>query len=187
MPTQSQAIQVTFQAVPVQGQPARIILNGQPATTSTVIQVQTHPQYLGWYWIDTQSGSRYGGQLQRVEASENPSSLGQWVTNFDKTDAAFGCFGFWGASGILFCVGLLLCCTGIGIIVGAPMILGAIILPFLGPALGIKRRLRASCPHCGLLLDITIAQVKQGYADCCGCQQRFLISGTELHKPNKLT
>jgi len=40
---------VTFLEIPVEGQRARVLKQGQPAVTSTVVRVQTHPNYPGWY------------------------------------------------------------------------------------------------------------------------------------------
>lgn len=64
MDTTSTAIQVVFCAEPRIGERVPMLVNGQPATSSVIANVQTHPQYPGWFWIDTQSGSRYGGQMQ---------------------------------------------------------------------------------------------------------------------------
>ncbi|MCE5198971.1 MAG: hypothetical protein ABFD54_10345 [Armatimonadota bacterium] len=56
--------QVIFIKYPIQGEPAGIIINGQVATTSVVVSVQTQPQQPGFIWITTQSGSGYAGPVQ---------------------------------------------------------------------------------------------------------------------------
>lgn len=64
----SQAVQVTFLSVPRVGERVPIIQNGRQGTSSRIVNVQTHQQYPGWYWVDTETGSRYAGQ---VDASVN--------------------------------------------------------------------------------------------------------------------
>ncbi len=66
----SQAVQVTFLGVPRVGERVPIIQNGRQGTSSRIVNVQTHPQYQGWYWVDTETGSRYAGQVDATVNSD---------------------------------------------------------------------------------------------------------------------
>lgn len=56
--------QVMFLEEPRIGGRARILLNGQSATTSHVKSLGTDPAHPEWFWIETESGNRYHGQVQ---------------------------------------------------------------------------------------------------------------------------
>lgn len=78
-------IQAVFTEVPRVGERARIEVQGQPATTSPVVNIQTNPAFPGWYWVDTQSGSRYVGQL-----ASSPASVAATQTVYGAQLAASG-------------------------------------------------------------------------------------------------
>ncbi|MEN6356396.1 MAG: hypothetical protein ABFD83_04850 [Armatimonadota bacterium] len=59
----SQFIEVVFLEIPRVGERCHILLNGQEAITSPIINIQTNPQYPGWFLASTQSGSQYTGQV----------------------------------------------------------------------------------------------------------------------------
>ena len=84
-------------------------------------------------------------------------------------------------------IGIFLCFTVIGVIIGLPLILAGIVMIFVGPifgfAIGSHKKLRAQCPFCDLLLDVPMGAIKQGWVDCCGCQSRILIVNNQLVKP----
>lgn len=85
--------------------------------------------------------------------------------------AAFGCLAGWGASGCLIPAGIILCFTGIGAIVGIPLILAGLLAPFLGPLIGLVA-LRGECPWCGTM--VTSHAASQGF-DCPACKKRIVI------------
>jgi DNA-directed RNA polymerase subunit RPC12/RpoP len=72
---------------------------------------------------------------------------------------------------ILIIFGTLLCLTGLGAILGVPLILGAIFAPLLGPMIGLGA-LKGECPWCGASLGAITS--KQSF-DCSHCNQRVLI------------
>jgi len=72
---------------------------------------------------------------------------------------------------ILIIFGTLLCLTGLGAIVGVPLILGAIFAPLLGPMIGLGA-IKGDCPWCGASLGAISS--KQSF-DCSHCHQRVLI------------
>lgn len=90
---------------------------------------------------------------------------------------------FFGASCGIWMVlfGIGLCCTGIGAIVGIPLILAGIIMPFIcGPVASIgMTRLTGKCPYCRTLLRI---DPQLGWTDCCLCKARIMIRNNYLYK-----
>jgi DNA-directed RNA polymerase subunit RPC12/RpoP len=83
---------------------------------------------------------------------------------------AGGLFGI-AAAGCSFTAGLLLTLTGIGALVGIPLILISLFLPFVG-ALGGLAQIVGPCPHCST--PIHAARFSPG-VDCPGCKRRVLI------------
>ena len=85
-------------------------------------------------------------------------------------------------------VGLILCCTGIGAIVGVPVALIGLAMPFIAPLVavgtGLKRKLQGKCPSCDLLINIDSGAVRRTWVDCPGCRSRILIVNGQLIKPN---
>ena len=82
----------------------------------------------------------------------------------------------------LVIIGLVLCFTGIGAILGIPLmiagILVAIVAPFMGAA-GIK----GMCPHCGhLSVHASVSDIGQGGVTCTACRQRIVIRGKRYYK-----
>ena len=74
---------------------------------------------------------------------------------------------------VMIIVGTLLCLTGLGAILGIPMILGAIIAPLAGPLMGLGAH-KGKCPSCGMVVT-TMAD--DGSYDCPSCNQRFAVGG----------
>ena len=72
---------------------------------------------------------------------------------------------------ILAIVGAMLCLTGLGAILGVPMIVAAIFAPLLGPMIGIGA-LHGDCPWCGTRIHSMI-RVPVFY--CHACSKRILI------------
>jgi DNA-directed RNA polymerase subunit RPC12/RpoP len=78
----------------------------------------------------------------------------------------------------LIIFGTLLCLTGLGAILGVPLILGAVLAPLLGPLIGIGE-LRGKCPWCGA--QVSIIFNSPGFA-CHACKQRIAIRNRRLIK-----
>jgi DNA-directed RNA polymerase subunit RPC12/RpoP len=72
---------------------------------------------------------------------------------------------------ILVIVGTMLCLTGLGAILGIPMILAAVFAPLMGPMFGLQA-LKGPCPWCGVGIS-TIANAKD--FDCHSCGKRIAI------------
>jgi DNA-directed RNA polymerase subunit RPC12/RpoP len=77
---------------------------------------------------------------------------------------------------ILIIVGTLLCLTGLGAILGIPMILAAVFAPLLGPMIGLGA-LKGKCPWCGSAVN-SIANEKD-FA-CRACSKRIAIKHREF-------
>jgi ribosomal protein S27AE len=79
---------------------------------------------------------------------------------------------------MLLIVGTLLCLTGLGAILGVPMILAAILSPLMGPMIGIGT-LKGSCPWCGTAVN-GVEHAKD--FTCIACSQRIAIRHREFVK-----
>jgi DNA-directed RNA polymerase subunit RPC12/RpoP len=77
---------------------------------------------------------------------------------------------------ILAIVGTMLCLTGLGAILGIPMILAAFLAPLLGPMVGLGA-LKGKCPWCAILVS-SVANKKD--FNCHGCGQRIAIRHREF-------
>jgi len=72
---------------------------------------------------------------------------------------------------VLFIVGTMLCLTGLGAILGIPMIVAAIAAPLAGPLMGMGEH-QARCPACSTRM-ITVADGQLHY--CPACDQEFAL------------
>ena len=79
---------------------------------------------------------------------------------------------------MLLIVGTLLCLTGLGAILGIPMILAAVFSPLLGPMIGIGT-LKGKCPWCGTAVNS--AERAKDFT-CIACSQRIAIRHREFVK-----
>lgn len=79
---------------------------------------------------------------------------------------------------ILILPGALLCLTGLGAILGIPMIVVGVCAPLLGPMIGLGT-LDGKCPWCG-----TRVNGREGARDfsCLACSQRIAIKHREFVK-----
>jgi hypothetical protein len=67
--------------------------------------------------------------------------------------------------------GFLFSATGIGAIIGVPMILVGFVFPFLGPFLGLAvMSLTGPCPYCGT----TVTGGMAGF-NCHACRKRIVV------------
>lgn len=72
---------------------------------------------------------------------------------------------------ILVIVGTMLCLTGLGAVLGVPMILAAVFAPLLGPMIGLGA-LKGKCPWCGTSVS-SVANAKD--FNCHACGKRIAI------------
>ena len=72
---------------------------------------------------------------------------------------------------ILLIVGIMLCLTGLGAILGVPMIIAAILAPLAGPMFGLGA-LAGECPWCGIAVS-SVANLND--FNCHGCGKRIAI------------
>lgn len=75
------------------------------------------------------------------------------------------------AAPILLIVGIMLCLTGLGAILGVPMIIAAILVPLAGPLFGLREH-RVRCPYCQTR-EVTFADNKLHY--CPNCDKEFAL------------
>lgn len=83
----------------------------------------------------------------------------------------FGCMGGSMVGFVLIVVGALLCLTGIGAIVGIPLIVVGFLVPAITSLLGLGA-LKGVCPWCGG--DVVSPTVALG-VDCPSCKKRIVI------------
>ncbi|MBD3348841.1 MAG: hypothetical protein GF400_06555 [Candidatus Eisenbacteria bacterium] len=87
------------------------------------------------------------------------------------TGVAEGCATGWVLGIILVVMGLLLTFTGIGAIIGIPLIVAGIIVPLVAPFLGLSS-IRGPCPYCGS--RVRASRGSPG-AVCPACGRRIVI------------
>lgn len=72
---------------------------------------------------------------------------------------------------VFLIVGTLLCLTGLGALLGVPMIIVGIIAPLAGPIFGLGEH-RGKCPSCGTrVISFTDGQSH----DCPACNKGFVV------------
>lgn len=72
-------------------------------------------------------------------------------------------------AGLLLVVGIALCFTGIGAIVGAPLIIAALVVEFIGVPKNRRGLYRGDCPHCA---HAVITSTATQFFDCPACKKR---------------
>lgn len=93
-------------------------------------------------------------------------------TRREKNGCFFGLLGF----SILFTIGGLLCLTGIGCVLGIPLVLAAFLFPIINTqALALK----GPCPYCGY--EATGSILHNSF-NCQTCKQRIIIKNGNFHK-----
>lgn len=80
------------------------------------------------------------------------------------------------AAPILVIVGAMLCLTGLGAILGIPMVIAGIAAPLVGPMVGLES-LKGQCPWCGVSVS-SVANTKD--FDCHECGKRIAIRHQEF-------
>jgi hypothetical protein len=79
----------------------------------------------------------------------------------------------WGviATPVLIIVGIMLCLTGLGAILGIPLIVCGVIAPLAGPMIGLGE-LKGACPWCGA--HVASFMKRPGFF-CHACSKRIAI------------
>jgi DNA-directed RNA polymerase subunit RPC12/RpoP len=75
-------------------------------------------------------------------------------------------------------VGGMLCCTGLGAILGIPVIIAGIFAPLIGPMVGIGEP-RGKCPYCGAELNDI---VNSPAFECHACKAKVLLQDNKFVK-----
>ena len=100
------------------------------------------------------------------------------TTSAKGEGVATGCAAGAMTSGCLIVAGGLLCLTGIGAIIGIPMILAGLLAPFLGPVIGLTN-IRGKCPYC----EISVKALSRDVGVTCpACKKRIVIRQRRFYK-----
>jgi len=75
-------------------------------------------------------------------------------------------------------VGVMLCCTGLGAILGVPVIIAGILAPLIGPMVGLGEP-RGKCPWCGSELNNI---VNSPAFECHACKGKVLQHDSKFFK-----
>jgi len=112
--------------------------------------------------------------------TQNPQNPVQG-TNAREIPSKQGEASMLGASGLIT-AGVILCCTGIGAVVGIPLIVIGLLLPLFHvteTALGGSSKwLKGDCPWCGT--EVTTPRLPGFY--CGACKKRIVIRGNRFLK-----
>jgi Zinc-ribbon containing domain len=90
--------------------------------------------------------------------------------------ASYGCLAGSAMYGCLAFIGIILTLTGIGAIIGIPLIIIGILMFFIGPLLGLGT-LKGECPWCGNLVTV----MGKGQ-DCPICKKRIVVKDKKFIK-----
>ena len=105
-----------------------------------------------------------------ISASPTPQ-ISQPTESAKAVGVTAGLVGGIGCGAMLFIMGLLLSMTGVGLIIGVPMMVAALFMPFLMPALGLAQ-IKGPCPYCSTTV---YAQSTAPGVTCPGCKKRVVI------------
>ena len=75
------------------------------------------------------------------------------------------------AAPVMIIVGVMLCLTGLGAILGIPMIIGGVLAPLAGPMIGF-RAVKGKCPLCGAQVS-SLPGVESFH--CEACHQQIVV------------
>lgn len=134
---------------------------------------------------EAEQNYRLRGQMSQLK-SEHNSAMQEETDKSQVTEtesakasgAAVGCMGGLAGSGCLLVLGGLLSATGIGAIIGVPMILAGLLLPFIGPILGFNS-IKGPCPYCGYSVQ---ALPTDPGLNCPACKQRIVVREKRFFK-----
>lgn len=91
-----------------------------------------------------------------------------------------GCVGV--SCGIWFIIiGIVLCFTGVGALIGIPLIIAGLLAPFLGGVIGLAQ-LKGNCPYCAMTITADATSIGNGGIDCPSCTNRILIRDKQFLK-----
>jgi predicted amidophosphoribosyltransferase len=79
---------------------------------------------------------------------------------------------------MMLIVGTMLCMTGLGAIAGAPMIVGGILAPLLGPMIGMGSP-KGKCPWCGTAINNFM---NAAHFHCHACSQGVAVEDQRFVK-----
>jgi DNA-directed RNA polymerase subunit RPC12/RpoP len=115
-----------------------------------------------------------------MDENEKPRLPGKPTEAQDEKGfgVATGALGGLVGSGCLVIVGILLTLTGIGALIGIPLILLGLAMPFVGGALGLSA-IKGPCPYCGHAIHTD--STKLGL-DCPACKQRIVIKDKKFYR-----
>ncbi len=81
-----------------------------------------------------------------------------------------------GPAGILIFIGILLSATGIGMLIGIPLIIAGLIVPFFYSVAALAGR-KGNCPYCDFEVESPIAQDAM---NCPVCKNRIIIKNNKF-------
>lgn len=82
------------------------------------------------------------------------------------------------AAPVLIIAGGMICLTGLGIVLGIPLIVAGVLAPVIGPMMGINS-MRAACPWCGA--KVTGVSIFDKFS-CPTCGEHIVMKKRELLK-----
>lgn len=82
------------------------------------------------------------------------------------------------AAPVLIIVGIMICMTGLGIVLGIPLVIAGVLAPLIGPLMGVNA-LRGNCPWCGE--EISGVGIFDRFS-CPQCGERIVMKKRELLK-----
>lgn len=121
---------------------------------------------------------RYLGRQSRKKTKKSVKKTGTTESIKGVGFLAGGIEGIITGVGCLIPLGILLSCTGIGAIIGIPMILGGFLAPFMRSISGLSA-ITGKCPYCSH--EIITKSSKAGI-NCDACKKRIVIRNKRFIK-----
>ncbi len=138
------------------------------------IQTDTKPRQ----WRIFPSNDSVKNKIKKTRSTKKSAQSNNNFELRNTFDVKGGCASSSGTSAIGIVIGIILCFTGIGAIIGVPLIIAAIILPFLNIG---NSMIQGFCPYCGY--DVFAFKRDPGVT-CKSCKQRILIRDGNFYKLN---
>jgi hypothetical protein len=120
-------------------------------------------------------------EVERSDALTRLGASGRRATDTRSdraTGVVAGCATGWFFGLLLVVVGVVLTATGIGAIIGVPLIIAGIVLAFAGPFLGLGS-IKGACPYCGG--EVHSSKTAPGVT-CPACLRRIVIRDGKYHR-----
>ncbi|MGB7264193.1 MAG: hypothetical protein WBC92_01690 [Terracidiphilus sp.] len=116
--------------------------------------------------------------VERVQEKAEPAAVHHKHERAPVKGGFSGLFFGLIAAPVLILVGGLICLTGLGVVLGIPLIVAGVLAPLIGPVMGVNA-MHGTCPWCSA--DVSGVGIFDRFS-CPTCSQRIVMKKRELLK-----